>query len=93
MKDSIASGASLSQTREVSSSSYAVQSDVDETASVVVTTRVLSSGSEGEVPQQQCVIETQGGGVVGEAIINPGIEVTVETSVSGADAVAGITGM
>lgn len=74
-------------------SGYAVQSDVDETASIVVTSTISRSTADGEVPQQQCVVESQGGGDQGQTVIDSGISIQVNTSVSGADATAGITGV
>lgn len=71
---------------------YKVGTDVTETASTVVTTTVLSRTAEGEVPQQQCVIESQGGGDIGESAVAPGIEVTTSTVVSGADTDVGVGG-
>lgn len=71
---------------------YKVGTDVTETTDAVVTTTVSSRTADGEVPQQQCVIESQGGGDIGEAAVAPGIEVTTSTAVSGADTDVGVTG-
>lgn len=71
---------------------YKVGTDVAEAASVIVTTTVSSRTAEGEVPQQQCVIESQGGGDIGESAVNPGIEVTTSTAVSGEDTDVGVGG-
>lgn len=71
---------------------YKVGTDVTETADSIVTTTVSTRTAEGEVPQQQCVIESQGGGDIGEAAVAPGIEVTTSTAVSGADTDVGVGG-
>lgn len=83
----------MTQTREVGDVDYVVQSDTDETSSVVVTTSIYRSTADGEVPQLVCVVEDQGGGAVGETYVRSGKQVKVVTSVAGATAVTGITGV
>lgn len=95
MKQARVAGTSESTSHPIlnSATSYLVQSEVDEVASSVTTSVISTSTAEGEVPQQQCVTESQGGGEVGQTVINPSIEVTVATSVSGADSTFGIDGL
>lgn len=94
-KQTVASGVTIGDVINVSPeapAAYKVGTDVTETADAVVTTTVSSRTADGEVPQQQCVIESQGGGDVGEAAIAPGIEVTTSTAVSGADTDVAVMG-
>jgi hypothetical protein len=72
--------------------SYAVQTDSDETASAVINASIYSRSADGEVPQLQCAVSSQGGGDIGSTIVAPGIEVTVNLTTSGADVPVGITG-
>ena len=72
--------------------SYLAQTDNEESASAVITNTLYSRTADGEVPQQQAVIESRGGGDVGAAVINPGIEVTNVFSTTGDVITAGITG-
>ncbi len=72
--------------------SYIVESDVDEASSVVVNSVISVLTVEGESPQQQCIIESQGGGEAGQTVIGPAQTVTVTSSVSGADGTFGIDG-
>lgn len=71
---------------------YTVESDVDESASSVTNTIISTSTADGESPQQQCVIESQGGGELGQATIGPAQSVSITSSVSGADSTFGIEG-
>lgn len=93
-RDTIDSGiVTVAISSALTSSAYVVQSEIDETSNVVVNAVLSSSTAEGEVPQQQCVIETQGGGEFGETVINSGISVQTQISVTGATATGGIAGV
>lgn len=70
--------------------SYVLQSEVAEAADVLVTTVLSSSTAEGEVPQQQAIIESQGGGDSGIVTVNPGIELSASVDVSGAGTSVGL---
>lgn len=65
--------------------SYELRSQVDESAAKVTTT-ISSSTDVNEVPQQQAVIESQGGDQLGTTSIAPGTEVSASVDVTGADA-------
>lgn len=66
-------------------STYQLESNIpNETASTVVTTVISSQTADGEVPQQQVIIESQGGGEVGKTALPPGVQVRAVTSVAGA---------
>lgn len=86
------SGGSATATMVGDAAEYMIESDVDEAASMVMRSVISSSAAEGEVPQQQCVIESQGGGDFGQAIIGPANSVTVDVSVTVADSTFGIVG-
>lgn len=86
------SGGSATATMAGDAGEYMIESDVDEAAGMVVRSVISSSTAEGEVPQQQCVIESQGGGELGQAIIGPANSVTVDVSVTVADSTFGIVG-
>lgn len=73
--------------------SYDLGTDVTETADTVVTTVISASTAEGEVPQQQCVIESQGGGDVGVARVDPKLRVHARMSVTVAGTDAGMSGL
>lgn len=83
----------LTQTRQVGDLNYGVQSDIDETASIVANSVIACSSAEGETPQQMAVIESQGGGVVGETFVRSGRSVKISTTISGADTTIGVTGI
>lgn len=65
-------------------SSFQVSSTIPETTDAVVTTTWSSKTAEGETPQQQVVIESHGGDMVGQSDIEPGVEVEADTDVAGA---------
>jgi hypothetical protein len=92
-KSTLVSGTSLSETRTPLVSSYGVQSDIDETTDVNIETGVYRSTADGEVPQLQCTLASRGGGELGETTIDPGVSVRVDSVVSGADAIVGMTGV
>lgn len=73
--------------------SYAVSTDITETTSSIVTATVYSQSAEGEVPQQQAVTESQGGGDLGTTNIAPGQRVSARIQVSGADTDVGASGL
>jgi hypothetical protein len=73
-------------------STYAVQNDCDEASSAIVTVATYSRTADGEVPQLQGVFESQGGGDQGSMVVNPGIEVSTVTTISGAAVAGGVTG-
>lgn len=66
-------------------SSYQVLNESPETVDSVVTTKLMSRTAEGEVPQQHAIIESHGGGDSGVVAIPPGVEVSSDTDVAGAD--------
>lgn len=69
---------------------YEVSSEVEETASTVVTATVSSSTAEGEVSQQQVIIESQGGGDTGKTTVAPGTRVDATVNVTGAGTDVGL---
>jgi hypothetical protein len=62
---------------------YELKNVVVEAPSAVVTTVISSRTAEGEVPQQQAIIESQGGDEVGIVVLSPGVEVSVDIDVAG----------
>lgn len=70
-----------------------LQSDVDETTSVIMTTIVSCATADGETAQQMSVVESQGGGSRGETLVHSEYAVRVQATISGADATAGMMGM
>lgn len=54
---------------------------------------VASRTAEGEVPQQQCVIESNDGESTGETTIGPATAVQVDLDVTGGDMTLGISGV
>lgn len=64
---------------------YELKNVVVEALSAVVTTVISSRTAEGEVPQQQAIIESQGGGETGIVVLSPGVEVSVDIDVAGAN--------
>lgn len=90
-KHAFTSGSSALIEIDNDSTVYQVTDDVDASggkASYVVASRA----SEGEVPQQQCVIESNGGESAGETTLGPATAVQVDLDVTGADMTMGITG-
>lgn len=73
--------------------SYAVSDDITETVDSIVTTTVFNETAEGEVPQQQCVLESNGGEEIGTTTVNPGQHVFVRVQVAGADTDVGLSGV
>lgn len=73
--------------------SYEVSDSITATVSSVVTVTVFNETTEGETPQQQCAIETNGGEDAGTTIVNPGQHVFVRVQVSGADTDVGLSGV
>lgn len=74
-------------------SSYDVGDSITETAGSVVTTTVFNETAEGETPQQQCVLESNGGDDAGATVVNPGQHVFVRVQVEGADTAVGLSGV
>ena len=74
--------------------SYRVSDDVD-AGSGVKASYVVSSYNpgEGEVPQQQCVIESNNGESSGETTVGGTLAVQVDLDVSGGDMTLGISGL
>jgi len=62
---------------------YELKNVVVEAPGAVMTTTISSRTAEGEVPQQQAIIETNGGDEVGIVVLSPGVEVSVDIDVSG----------
>jgi hypothetical protein len=71
---------------------YDLGTDISEAVDTVVTTVVSVSTAEGEVPQQQCVLESRGGGEIGEATVHPKQRVYARMSVATAATDAGVDG-
>lgn len=94
-KSSLDVGTSLALSASLTNeapTTYYVGSDITEASSAVVTATIKSSTSDGDLPQQQCVIESRGGGDVGQTVIPPGVQVQVNVATSGAAVDAGFTG-
>jgi hypothetical protein len=62
---------------------YELKNTVIEATGAVVTTVISSRTAEGEVPQQQAIIESQGGSEVGIVVLSPGVEVSMDIDVAG----------
>jgi hypothetical protein len=62
---------------------YELKNVVIEASGAVVTTVISSRTADGEVPQQQAIIESQGGGETGIVVLSPGVEVSVDIDVAG----------
>jgi hypothetical protein len=73
--------------------SYDLSNSITETASSVVTTTVFSESAEGETPQQQCVLTSNGGDDTGTTKVNPGQHVFVRLQVAGANTDIGLSGV
>lgn len=73
--------------------SYELSDNITETVDSVVRTTVFNETAEGEVPQQQCVLESNGGEDVGTTFINPGQHVFARVQVTGADTDVGLSGV
>lgn len=78
--------------RDTMPDNYAVQDTVSETASTVVNTTLSSVTADGESPQQQAVVESQGGESVGTTNITPGAQVNASVEVTGAGTNVELTG-
>ena len=72
---------------------YRVDDDIDPSTGGKASYAVASRNSEGEVPQQQCIIESNGGESAGETTIGPTTAVQVDLDVTGADMTLGISGV
>lgn len=92
-KDLFISGTSGVVELDVDASSYKVTDDVDTSTGAKASYVVSSRNSEGEVPQQQCVIESNDGDSVGETTIGATTAVQVDLDVSGGDMTLGISGV
>lgn len=73
-------------------SSYQVTDDVDAATGAKASYIVSSRMSEGEVPQQQCVIESNDGESAGETTIGAATAVQVDLDVTGNSMTLGISG-
>lgn len=71
---------------------YQISSEVVETPSSVVRIVIATMSAEGEEPQQQAVIESNGGGDSGRSSIPYSKHVHVNMSVSGAGTAVGLRG-
>lgn len=74
-------------------SAYQVVDDVDAGSGVKSSYIVSSRTSEGEVPQRQCVIESNDGESVGETTIGAATAVQVDLDVTGGNMTLGISGV
>jgi hypothetical protein len=70
-----------------------VADDADAATGAKASYIVFSRTSEGEVPQQQCVIESNDGESVGETTIGPATAVSIDLDVTGAGMTLGISGL
>lgn len=73
--------------------SYELSNNITETIDSVVRTTVFNETAEGEVPQQQCVLESNGGEDIGTTTVNPGQHVFARVQVAGADTDVGLSGV
>lgn len=71
---------------------YEVRDTVSETTSTVVTTTLSSFTADGETPQQQAIVESQGGDSVGTTAVPPGVQVEASVEVTGAGTNVELTG-
>lgn len=87
-------GTSAFTKSDIDVASYRVADDVD-AASNVKASYVVSTynPAEGEVPQQQCVIESNGGESAGETTVGATVAAQVDLDVSGGDMTLGISGL
>lgn len=69
---------------------YQISAEVVETPSSVVRMVIARTTAEGEEPQQQAVIESNGGGDSNRSNVPPSKHVHVNVSVSGADTAVGL---
>lgn len=91
-KDTFVSGTSAFTKADLDAASYRVMDDVDAGSGVKSSYIVSSRTSEGETPQQQCVIESNDGESAGETTIGAATAVQVDLDVSGGSMTLGISG-
>lgn len=91
-KDTFVSGTSAFTKSDIDVTSYQINDDVDAGSGVKSSYVVSSRTSEGEVPQQQCVIESNDGESAGETTIGAATAVQVDLDVTGGDMTLGISG-
>lgn len=92
-KDLFASGTSGVVEFDVDASSYKVTDDMDTSTGAKASYIVSSRMSDGETPQQQCVIESNDGDSVGETTIGATTAVQVDLDITGAGMTLGISGV
>lgn len=93
LKDILSVGTSGLVEFHVDVSSYRVADDVNAATGAKASYVVSSRMSEGEVPQQQCVIESNDGESAGETTIGAATAVQVDLDVTGSDMTLGISGV
>lgn len=86
------SGTSSITESDTDGTSYQVYDDVDASSGAKSSYVVASRNSDGEVPQQQCVIESNDGESVGETSIGANTAVQIDLDVTGGDMTLGISG-
>lgn len=92
LKDMLIAGTSGLVEFDVDVSSYRVADDMDAATGAKASYIVSSRMSEGEVPQQQSVIESNDGESAGETTIGAATAVQVDLDVTGNSMVLGISG-
>lgn len=94
LKDVLVSGTSAFTKSDVDVISYRVTDDIDAASSVKASYVVATyNPAEGEVPQQQCVVESNGGESVGETTVGAAKAVQVDLDITGGDMTLGISGI
>jgi hypothetical protein len=91
-KQSFASGTGSFTESDVNAAAYEVTDDMDASSGAKASYIVSSRTADGEVPQQQCVIESNDGESTGLTSIGPATAVQVDLDVTGADMSLGISG-
>jgi hypothetical protein len=78
---------------DVDALSYQVRDDVNAASGGKASYVVASRLSDGEVPQQQCVIESNGGESAGETNVGETTAIQIDLDVTGSDMTLGISGI
>lgn len=90
-KDTFPSGTSAIVESNIDAGSYQIVDDVDAGSGVKASYVVSSRNADGEVPQQQCVIESNDGESTGETFIGEATAVQVDLDITGGDMTLGIS--
>lgn len=92
-KQLFTSGSSSVSESLIDAASYQITDDVDTGSGVKASYIISSRTADGEVPQQQGVIESNDGESAGEMTIGPATAVQVDLDVTGGDMTLGISGV